>query len=167
MEALIRHLGIDGRLLVAQIVNFLILLFVLSRFVYRPLLKILRERSKTIEKSLRDAKDLEIEKRRMESERAQIFKNTEREARRLLEATRKEIEQERGEEIEKTKREVSKIMERSKQDLEGEKKRMMEEAEKEVAGLVILASSQLLRENIDSERNRRIVERTLVGLREQ
>mgnify|MGYP001588456271 CR=1 FL=1 len=53
---LISKLGIDWKLLVAQIVNFFILLFVLYKFAYKPVLEMLEKRSKTIEKGIHDAK---------------------------------------------------------------------------------------------------------------
>ncbi len=49
MSELFSQLGIDPKLLLAQGVNFLILLFVLTRFVYKPLMKIMEERRKKIE----------------------------------------------------------------------------------------------------------------------
>lgn len=50
MEELIHNFGIDWKLLLAQTVNFLILLFILKRFAYEPILKMLRSRREGIEK---------------------------------------------------------------------------------------------------------------------
>ena len=49
-------LGIDWRLLLAQVVNFLILLFVLRRFAYTPMLRFLEKRKNRIEKGLKEGK---------------------------------------------------------------------------------------------------------------
>ena len=56
---LITKLGIDWKLLIAQVINFFILLFVLHRFAYRPILKMLKKRTDTIDKSLSDVKQIE------------------------------------------------------------------------------------------------------------
>lgn len=54
MEAL-ANLGIDWKLLLAQVVDFVIVLLVLKRFAYQPMLKLLDERTAKIEKGLADA----------------------------------------------------------------------------------------------------------------
>ena len=57
MSELIRHFGIDWKLLLAQAVNFLILLVVLKKFAYGPILKILKKRKDEIEKGLKFTKE--------------------------------------------------------------------------------------------------------------
>src|SRR4030042_2105348 len=54
---LLSNLGINGKLLLAQIINFLILLFVLHRFAYKPILKMLNDRTNKIEKGLKEAEE--------------------------------------------------------------------------------------------------------------
>ena len=56
---ILNQIGIDGKLLLAQAVNFLILLFLLHRFAYKPMLAFLEKRSDRIEKGLRDAEEAE------------------------------------------------------------------------------------------------------------
>lgn len=62
---ILQQFGINPMLLAAQVVNFLILLFILKKFLYKPLLKVLDERRKKIEDSLKSAE--EIEKRLQET----------------------------------------------------------------------------------------------------
>jgi F-type H+-transporting ATPase subunit b len=57
MQELLHNLGIDGKLFLSQAANFLILLFVLHRFAYRPLLKLLHERRTKIEEGLERAEE--------------------------------------------------------------------------------------------------------------
>lgn len=57
----IEKFGLDVNLLAAQAVNFLIVLFVLSRFVFRPLLKMMRSRSAQVERGLRSAETVKKE----------------------------------------------------------------------------------------------------------
>lgn len=66
--------GLDLRLFFAQVVNILIVLLVLSRFVFRPLLKTMRERSQQIAQGLQDAETMKAQKeevRRWEAEERQ------------------------------------------------------------------------------------------------
>ncbi len=57
MHELLSHLGIDWKLLLAQVVNFAILFFVLKKFAYKPILGILRKRSDDIEEGLRASEE--------------------------------------------------------------------------------------------------------------
>lgn len=57
MSELLQKLGIDWKLLLAQAVNFLIILVVLRLTVYKPLIKMLHERKNRIEQGLKDASD--------------------------------------------------------------------------------------------------------------
>ena len=57
MSELLTKLGIDLKLLVAQIVNFLILLLVLYKFAYGPIVAMLEKRQKKIEKGLKEAEE--------------------------------------------------------------------------------------------------------------
>jgi len=61
---ILNQFGVNPILLFAQVVNFLVLLFILKRFLYKPILKILGERRQKIEQSLKNAE--EIEKRLVE-----------------------------------------------------------------------------------------------------
>ncbi len=59
MESLFTHLGIDWRLLVAQGVNFFLLVLLLNYFLYKPLVKLINERRQKIEQGLSNAKEAE------------------------------------------------------------------------------------------------------------
>lgn len=61
---ILNQFGINPLLLLAQVVNFFLLLFILKKFLYKPILKVLEERKKKIEESLKNAE--EIEKRLLE-----------------------------------------------------------------------------------------------------
>ncbi len=56
---ILNQFGINPILLVAQVVNFLVLLFILKRFLYKPILKVLGERKQKIEDSLKNAEAIE------------------------------------------------------------------------------------------------------------
>lgn len=63
---ILNQFGINPLLLAAQVVNFLILLFILKKFMYKPILKVLDERKEKIAASLKNAE--EIEKRLLETD---------------------------------------------------------------------------------------------------
>lgn len=84
MSELIKHFGIDWRLLLAQAVNFLILLWVLKRYVYRPILEMLRKRRLEIEKGLEFTERAKEKLRHVEKEQEEILKQTRVEAMQIV-----------------------------------------------------------------------------------
>ncbi len=59
MESLFTHLGINWKLLVAQGVNFFVLVVLLNQFLYKPLVKLINERRQRIESGLKNADDMD------------------------------------------------------------------------------------------------------------
>lgn len=57
---ILKEFGVDPLLLAAQVVNFSILLFLLKRFLYGPILKVLDTRKRKIEESLKNAEEIEL-----------------------------------------------------------------------------------------------------------
>ncbi|MBI2593944.1 F0F1 ATP synthase subunit B, partial [Candidatus Daviesbacteria bacterium] len=59
MEKILSDFGVQPVLLLAQIVNFLVLLWILNKLLYKPVLKVLEERKAKIEKGLKNAEEIE------------------------------------------------------------------------------------------------------------
>ena len=82
---ILENLGIDWKILLAQIINFLVILYLLKRFAYRPFLKILRERKEKIDKGIKRSEEIE--------KRIQAIKS-QKEKEKILEMARKQGEME-------------------------------------------------------------------------
>lgn len=82
MEAL----GLDIKLLVAQIINFGILFFVLKKLLYKPIIKLLDDRKKTIEDSISNSKKIEEELGSLEEKKSQVISKVQKEAQKEKEA---------------------------------------------------------------------------------
>jgi F-type H+-transporting ATPase subunit b len=76
MEAL----GLDIKLLVAQIINFGILFFVLKKVLYKPIIKILDDRKKAIDESLKSSKKIEEELSKLEEKKTSVIEKTQSQA---------------------------------------------------------------------------------------
>lgn len=86
MSELLTQLGIDWKLLISQAVNFLLLLFALRLFVYKPLLKILEERRKKIEEGLLKAQEADVRLRDVNEIAKHKIKEAEGKSMELLQA---------------------------------------------------------------------------------
>lgn len=158
---LLEKLGIDWRLLIAQLVNFVILLAVLHKFAYKPLLKLLQERSEKIEKSLADAKRIEENLAVSQKEQQRIIGEAEREASRVRELAVERAEKQGEELLERTRHQAEDIIAKSRQQIEAHKQQMVHDAERELAGLVTAACEKVLADVMDQNIERRLAEKTV------
>ena len=83
-------LGIELPLLLAQIVNFTIMVVILSKLMYKPLLKVLNERKKKIEEGLKFAEKAQIEEEKLEEKKKQIISEAREEVKTIFEDARKQ-----------------------------------------------------------------------------
>jgi F-type H+-transporting ATPase subunit b len=96
-------LGLNGALLISQIVNFVLLLVLLRKFAYTPVLKMLRERSEKIEKSLEDAKKIEDELKNTEETKVKEIRKAKEEAQEIIKGAYETAEANTQKSIEETK----------------------------------------------------------------
>src|SRR3972149_5588060 len=88
----LKEFGIQPTLLIAQIVNFLIILFLLKKFFYKPIIKLLDDRKKKIEESLKNADLIEERLNQTEEKSAQIIEEARRNSQNLISESKKEAD---------------------------------------------------------------------------
>ena len=164
MEAL-GKLGIDGRLLIAQIVNFAILLFLLQRFLYRPLLAMLEKRREMIEKSVEEARAISERLASVEKQREEEFASTRIKAQEIIEKATLHAEQKSTALIAKTKHEMQGIVDAAREKIRTEKEQMMGDAKEELSSLILNASRALLSDISDPELTNRLTKKALTKIK--
>lgn len=162
---ILSKLGIDWRLLIAQIVNFVILLAVLYKFVYKPLLALLEKREKMIAKSVEDARAIEERVRDTEKGTQEILTNARKEATQILEAAEQTAEDRRKGSVEKTKEDLRHIVEQTRALLKGEKETMMQEVQHEIAHIVVQATERVLEDVAHEKVSDALVQKTLAKMK--
>lgn len=161
MSELIGKLGIDWRLIIAQMINFLILLAILYKFAYKPLLQTLEDRRKKIEKSIDEAKAIEENLARAAAERKEIVILARQEAGRIAEEAKLAATNHKNAVIGEAKDEADKIIRQAEQSLQTEKAMMLSEAKAELADLVVRATEKVLRVSMNQELNQAYVEKII------
>ena len=161
MGELISKLGIDWRLLIAQIVNFLILLGILYKFLYKPVLAMLEKRTATIEKSLEDAKKIEENLKAAEAARDAKIMEAREESRKIVEKARGLAEAQSNEIVAKGKAAVEAVVKQSKEHIVAEKTKMLEDAKGKISELVFAATEKILREKLNEKSDKKLIEEAL------
>lgn len=160
----LKDFGVQPILLAAQVVNFLILLFILKRFLYKPILKVLDARKNRIALSLKQAE--EIEKRLIElseEEQKRIAKATEQ-AEKIVSGANQSRELIKEETKEETAALVQKMLQDGGKQNQVEKQKMRQEIRVEVADLVVLVVEKVTGKKITKEDQKNIIERELKNL---
>lgn len=119
---LLNNFGIEPILLVAQLVNFLIILYVLKRFAYKPLLTLLKNREETIKKGLKDAQDARAMLENAEQKERDILMKAQEQAKILLEETKKQNVEMMRKTEEETKKRTEEMMVEAKRQIQEESK---------------------------------------------
>lgn len=154
----IEKFGIDWKLLIAQAVNFLIVLVVLWKFAYKPILRMLQDRTDKIDKGLESADRMERLKAEIEQEKVAVMSQAKKEAQTILQEAHSQTEKNRQAQVEKTKAEVAQLVSKAKGEIEQEKQRVMKQAEKELGGLAVSIAEKMIRREISSADQQRLVD---------
>lgn len=162
---ILSKLGIDWKLLVAQAVNFAILLALLYKFVYKPLLALLEKREKMIAKSVDDAKAIENRLRDTEKTVEETLTNARKEASRILETAEHTLEERKKSAAEKTKEDIRQIVEQARAMLKNEKKAMIQEAKADIASLVVIATERVLADVAHEKISDELAQKTIEKIR--
>ena len=151
--------------LLFQIVNFGILIFVLNRFLYRPILKIVEMRNKKIEDSLKAAEESLKEKAKLSELKKQAAAEARIEAVKIVEAAKQEADLAGKQLLTEAQTEaeaaVSKKMELLNDRLEQEEKRLQDR----ISELVITTTRQVLKSSLGKDEQKRIIDRQIKELK--
>lgn len=154
-------LGINWKILLGQIINLIILFYLLQRFAIKPFLKVLKERKEKIEKGVKLSEESEEKIKLAEKEKEKILKEGEEKAKQIL----KESE-ERGKEKEReililAEKEKDKMLKEAKKTAQNEIEKLKREFSQENLNLVLALSEKILKEKIDSEKDKEIIKKLL------
>lgn len=147
--------GLDPWLLLAQVINFLLVLAILTRFVFWPLLKVLRERTTKIEQGLRDADAAATLKTTAETERRRVLAEAAAHAARTLRAKEEEANRLREQILRTAEEEAEAMHDRAARDAEQRRAAALQAATGDVGELVVDTLERVLAETLtDGERAR-------------
>ena len=159
MENLIETFHIDIKLLIAQVINFAIVFGVLYFFALKPLLKVMGDRTKKIEKSVDDAKKIEEKLSKTDEEYNKAIGKAKKEANIIMEKANVMAEEKREELIKKARTEIGQIINKEKEQMQTEKAKTLKEIKKEVADLVVVSLEKILEEKVDSKKDGELIKR--------
>lgn len=156
-------INLDWSLLI-QAVNFGLLLFVLWRFLYRPFLAKLEERSHAIKKSLSEAQAAQAEAERQREEHRKQLQAAYAEAQSIRDAALKDAGEEQRRLVEAARAEADRLVEGARAEIQQDVRRAKQELRSEVGDLAVSVAERLIRKSLRSEDHRRLVSEAIAEI---
>src|SRR5215475_10861779 len=151
----------DPGLFIWTILTFLVLVALLAKFAWRPLLAALESRQEAIKKSLEDAEKAKQELARLQQESAKIIDQARVEADLILTKTRSDAERLREDLKAKAKEEADSMVRNAEQQIQLQTRQALQDIRQEVADVAVMVASKLIERNLVKEDNERLITETL------
>ena len=153
--------GVDVFKLAFQVINFLLILYLLNRFVFRRVLGLLDERQERIAKGLEDAESAARDRELARAEREAALDEARKEAAAMIARATKIAEDSRAEIVAAAREEAEKVAARATEEITAEKQRAIAELRSQVADLALDAAGRLVKAEMNAPTQRRLVEEFL------
>jgi F-type H+-transporting ATPase subunit b len=153
--------------LVLQILSFLILLGLMTRFLYKPFVKYLDERAANIKKMLTNARESEERSRAYAEQTHQALEMAKTEALKMKEEAKRLSDMERRKVIEESKKEAHFLIEEAKKQIDKERDMALKEIKSEIADISIDIARKILGREIKPEDHKRIIEESISEIEDE
>ncbi len=163
MEELINTFHIDWKLIIAQLVNFVIVLFVLKRYAYGPVLKMMTERSEKIEKGIADAEHAHKKLAEVAGKEKEVLIEARQQASAIIAQAEAVAIKNKEAILGESKQQAEQLLADAAKKMEADRVQMMQDVKAQVAELVVAATGKVLAAKIDPDKDREIISRAING----
>ena len=157
----ISQLGINWGVLITQIVTFIILLVLLRLFAYKPLMRMMDERSKRVKESLEQAESVKEQSAKAEEELKKQLEEAGREGQERIARAVKAGEELKQKAEEEAKRETEKLIVKARSEIQQERDAAVSQVRREFADLTVLAAGKVIDKSLDKEEHRELIDKVL------
>ena len=151
----------DPGLFIWTIATFLVLLFLLSRFAWRPLLQALENRRQAIQKSLDDADQAKKELKQVQEESNRIVAKARADADAIIASSRADATKLQEELREKARAEANGIIKNAEREIQQQTDRSLSQIREEAVDLSLMIASKLIQRNLSKEDNDALIDDAL------
>jgi F-type H+-transporting ATPase subunit b len=157
-------ISVTPGLMIWTIICFLIALYVLKRFAFGPIQKMIDERREQIRRSIEEADNARAEARKLLEEHRSLMNEARSEAEQILAEARKTRESMEQRMREETEAERQRRLEETRREIAAETGRALEQIRSEVADLTLEATSIVVGKKLDSDRDRELISQAIGSL---
>lgn len=143
--------------IILNIINIIVLYFLMKRFLFGPINKIMEKRTNVINQSFLEADNKNKEANKLKKEYEDRLLHAKDEANLIIKDAIKRASDEETRQLNEAKVQIARMMEETNQAIQLEKKKTMEEMQSEIASLALTTASKILQQNIDPSKNSHII----------
>ena len=151
------NLGINLGFFLFQLLNFLLLLFLLGKFVWPRVLNMLDQRSERIEQGLEDARAAEEARANAERERDKLLAQARAEGQKMIEEARQRADEQEKSFLRDAAREADDLRAQARAQAEEERNRILAETRTQIVSLAMAAAERLVGQSLDEKRQKAIL----------
>jgi F-type H+-transporting ATPase subunit b len=158
LEQIARTFGVDWIHLIAQILSFCIVCWLLNRFAYRPVLSILEKRRQQIAESMANAEKIKAELARTETQRHEVMAAANAQATKMIEEARAAAKRVQEQETQRAKAAAEQIIVKARETTARDRELMLAELKREVGRLVVETTASVTGKILTPEDQQRLTE---------
>jgi F-type H+-transporting ATPase subunit b len=144
---------------VFAILNLLLLYFVLRKVLFKPVTEFMENRTQSIKNSIDEAEKQKAEAIELKRSYEEQIAHAKEDAEKIIREARAKAETEHDKIVAQARTEAEALMIRAREDIENERRQMISELRAQVAGLALAAASRVIEVNLDTEKNRALVDK--------
>jgi len=160
IERIAQSFGVDWPHLIAQMISFCIVCFLLYRFAYRPVLQMLEDRRQLIAQGLANAEKIKVELARTEAQRQDLMAQANVQATKFIDDARAAADRLLKQETQKATAAAEEIVVKARHAADQDHARMLAELKQEVGRLVVQTTTAVVGKILTGEDQRRLAEET-------
>ncbi len=163
MSEMFTKLGIDWRVFIAQLINFLILFLILRAFAWKPISAALEARREKIAKGINNAKDAEDRLLSIEKEKNDVLAEARKEAHKIIDDAKQKASVLKDEKLRMAKTEIDKQVTEAKEMLVGERQATYTALKNDLADLITKATGRIVKD-LDTEAHKKLIDDAIKDL---
>ncbi|MBE6856416.1 MAG: F0F1 ATP synthase subunit B [Ruminococcus sp.] len=143
------------------IINIILLFILLKIFLFKPLRKMMDERTASIQNDIDSAEKAKLEARELAEANRETLAQARKEAQNIIEQAKQEAASVKSELLKSSQEEAKQLIDSANKNIAVERQKALQEAQSQIADLAIAAASKIVGENLGDENNRRLVDNFL------
>jgi F-type H+-transporting ATPase subunit b len=155
------HSGVNWGDILVTLIIFIVLMLLLKKFAWGPLMGIMQQREEQVAGDLETAEKSRQETKKLLEEQRSLLKEARVEAQAIVENAKKQADLQKEEIVSAARNEAARLQESAKRDIETEKEKAITALREEVVSLSVLAASKVLNKEVSEEDNRSLIEETI------
>lgn len=156
---MLKSIGINYTLLAFQIINFAILMWLLKKFLYRPILKLIENRQREINDSLKLKEEIEKKEEELSQEKERMLQEAREESQLLIEKLKKDAGKIKDKIIKEAKKEKDAIIKKAQVQIDAERRKMEAQVEKEAIELAGMMASKVLNSILSDDLQHKLIKK--------